>query len=86
MNKILIAIMLLVSLCGCAKPNWVLVKQGEVERVEYTNPNFATSPRTIIYFKDGATCILNDHYSIPSKNIKVYQDKNSVGDDYKIEE
>ncbi len=90
MNKNqVVCLVLLFLLCGCSleKTNWYLDKTGEVLRVEYLQGNYWESTKTIIYFTDGSTYVMEyKAYSLPKK-LKIYKaDRVRAGDSFKVEE
>lgn len=62
------------------KDNWEIVHEGIFKSVEYGE----SSPRTVIHFEDGSTCVLTYLHNMPfptGTRIKVLKNGN---DEYKI--
>ena len=67
--KKLLLIILLISMFfvfGCQE-NRMYLCEGIYERTEYKMGGFGSSDRTVIYFKDGETCVLRNMWNINYK-------------------
>lgn len=66
-------------------PEWEVIAEGKLERVEYIENLFDSS--TVLYFKSGRTVLVYDkHLLMPSKNIKLYKNIGDGSERYKVED
>ena len=66
---------MIVVMLSCAACNYVEVKRGTVEKVEYLNGGFGTSNKTILYFDDGSTFFMPRTIDIPCKTVVITHEK-----------
>ena len=80
-------LILCLLLCGCeVKRDWTILKEGEVERVEYKEGiGWGAANKTIIYFEDGTSYVLMGYHDVPSNYVKIYKNQYTSRWERKVE-
>lgn len=76
MKRIILSILIII-IFSCSEELF-LVKEGKIIKVEYLQGNWNSNDKTIIYFEDNTSWILNYHIGFTTNYIYLYISKNRI--------